>query len=455
LLRGSLQPPRTPTDRKPNRSQAKTTARKRLSTARPSESTEAMTPLLSSVARTGVRTLTGHPPLLLYLCSRSFSEFSYQIATVAVGWQIYELTGSAFYLGLSGLVQFIPSALLVFAAGHAADRYDRRRIVQICQFVQALAAAYLAWRSLAGALTTFEIFVALAIFGVATAFESPASSALLPGVAPEGALQRAAALSTGIWQIAAISGPAVGGLAYAVAPVAPYAVMAMFWLMAGLCSGAIRTRQSVATTEPPTLSELFAGFRFVRANPAILGTISLDLFAVLLGGATALLPIYARDILQAGPWALGVMRVAPAVGALLMTALLARHALSRRVGLRMFQAVIAFGIATALFARSRNLWLSIAALAAMGAADTVSVVIRVSLVQLMTPDEMRGRVGAVNYLFINASNQLGQFESGITAALLGAVPAALLGGVGTIAVALLWMKLFPALRRVERLEQPR
>jgi MFS family permease len=392
--------------------------------------------------------------LLFYLCSRSCSEFSYQVATVAVGWQIYELTGSAFYLGLSGLVQFIPSALLVFAAGHAADRYDRRRIVQICQFVQALAAAYLAWRSLAGAMTTPEIFVVLAIFGVATAFEGPASSALLPGVAPEGALQRAAALSTGTWQIAAISGPALGGLAYAVAPVAPYALMAMFWLMAGLCSGAIQTRQSVAT-EPPTLSELFAGFSFVRANPAILGTISLDLFAVLLGGATALLPIYARDILQAGPWALGVMRAAPAIGALLMTAVLARHALSRRVGLRMFQAVIAFGIATALFALSRNLWLSIAALAAMGAADTVSVVIRVSLVQLMTPDEMRGRVGAVNYLFINASNQLGGFESGITAALLGAVPAALLGGVGTIAVALLWMRLFPALRRVERLEPPK
>lgn len=236
--------------------------------------------------------------------------------------------------------------------------------------MQALAAAYLAWRSLAGALTTPEIFVVLAIFGVATAFEGPASSALLPGVAPEGALQRAAALSTGTWQIAAISGPALGGLAYAVAPVAPYALMAMFWLMAGLCSGAIRTRQSVATTEPPTFSELFAGFSFVRANPAILGTISLDLFAVLLGGATALLPIHARDILQAGPWALGVMRAAPAVGALLMTAVLARHALSRRVGLRMFQAVIAFGIATALFALSRNLWLSIAALAAMGAPRT-------------------------------------------------------------------------------------
>jgi MFS family permease len=204
--------------------------------------------------------------------------------------------------------------------------------------------------------------------------------------------------------------------------------------------------------DPPTFAALFAGVRFVRRNPAILGTISLDLFAVLLGGATALLPIYARDILQTGPWGLGVLRAAPAVGALLMTTVLARHAISRGVGMRMFQAVIVFGVATVVFALSHVIWLSIAALAIMGAADMVSVVIRFSLVQLATPNEMRGRVGAVNYLFINASNQLGQFESGITAALFGAMPAAVLGGVGTVAVALLWMKLFPALRNVERLE---
>ena len=201
-----------------------------------------------------------------------------------------------------------------------------------------------------------------------------------------------------------------------------------------------------------TFADLFAGVGFVRRNPASLGTISLDLFAVLLGGATALLPIYAHDILQTGPWGLGVLRTAPAVGALLMTAVLARHAITRRVGMRMFQAVIVFGLATVLFALSHLIWLSVLALATMGAADMVSVVIRISLVQLATPDEMRGRVGAVNFLFINASNQLGQFESGITAALLGAMPAALLGGVGTVAVALLWMKLFPALRNVERLE---
>jgi hypothetical protein len=249
-----------------------------------------------------------------------------------------------------------------------------------------------------------------------------------------------------------ICAPALGGLAYAVSPGAPYTVMAVFWLMSAMLNGTIKLDQQVTAKEPPTLAALFAGVGFVRHNPAILGTISLDLFAVLLGGATALLPIYARDILHTGPWGLGVLRSAPAVGALFMTAVLARHTLTRRVGIRMFQAVIVFGLATVVFALSHSLWLSITALIAMGAADTVSVVIRSSLVQLRTPDEMRGRVGAVNFLFINASSQLGEFESGLTAALLGAMPAAALGGVGTVLVALLWMKLFPTLRDVERLE---
>jgi MFS family permease len=396
--------------------------------------------------------LLAHRSFLFYLGARSFSEYSYQIATVAVGWQIYELTGSAFNLGMVGLVQFIPSALLVFAAGHAADRYDRKRVAQICQIADGLIAAVLAWGTFAGWLTVPEIFAALAMLGVTAAFETPASSAMLPAVAPEGLLQKATALSSGVFQVAAISGPALGGVAYAIAPGAPYAVMAMFSLLAGTLNGMIRLQGPVIAKEPPTFAALFAGVRFVRRNPAILGTISLDLVAVLLGGATALLPIYAHDILQTGPWGLGVLRAAPAVGALLMTTVLARHAISRRVGMRMFEAVIVFGLATVAFALSHVIWLSIAALAIMGAADMVSVVIRFSLVQLATPDEMRGRVGAVNYLFINASNQLGQFESGITAALFGAMPAAVLGGVGTIAVALLWMKLFPALRNVERLE---
>ena len=252
--------------------------------------------------------------------------------------------------------------------------------------------------------------------------------------------------------MAAVAGPALGGLLYAFGPGVPYSVMALCWLLSGTLNGTIQLERKVEAKTPPDFRAVFAGVGFVRRNPAILGTISLDLFAVLLGGATALLPIYAHDILHTGPWGLGVLRAAPAVGALCMTAFLARFPITRRVGMRMFQAVIMFGLATVAFALSRRLAFSLLALAAMGAADTISVIIRLSLVQLATPDDMRGRVGAVNYLFINASNLLGEFESGITAALLGAVPAAALGGVGTVLVALLWMKLFPALRDVERLE---
>jgi len=407
---------------------------------------------MPSIPTATAKTVLSHRPFLFYFWARSFSEFSYQVAAVAVGWQIYALTDSAFDLGMVGLVQFVPTALLVFIAGHTADRYDRKRVVQICQLGAGLAAAFLAWGSFAGWLTVPEIFAAVAVFGAATAFEGPAAAALLPGVAPEGQLQKATAVSTAAFQVATISGPALGGLAYALAPGAPYAAMAAFWLAAGLLNGAITPERPVMDRARPTLGDLFAGVAFVRRNPALLGSISLDLFAVLLGGATALLPIYARDILHTGPWGLGVLRGAPAVGALVMAAVLARYTFSRRAGLRMFQAVIVFGLATVIFALSRSLWLSVLALAVLGAADTVSMVIRIALVQLATPDEMRGRVGAVNFLFVNTSYQLGEFESGMTAALFGAVPAAVLGGIGTIAVAVLWMKLFPALRRLERLE---
>lgn len=324
--------------------------------------------------------------------------------------------------------------------------------MQLCQLIEALTALFLAWGSYEGWLTVPQIFAAVALFGVAAAFESPSTAALLPAVAPTGMLQKATALSTGVFQLAAITGPAVGGLSYGVSAALPYAIMAGFWATAAILNGQIKIERSVSARESPTPGALFAGLHFVRNNPAILGTISLDLFAVLLGGASALLPIYARDILQTGPWGLGMLRGAQAVGALLMTGFLSRHAIIDRVGMRMFQAVIVFGVATVIFGLSHTLWLSVLALAVMGAADTISVVIRVSLVQLKTPDEMRGRVGAVNFLFINASNQLGEFESGMMAALLGAVPAVVFGGIGTIAVALLWMKLFPALRDLTRLE---
>jgi MFS family permease len=407
---------------------------------------------MSSLMPVGSSALLKFPPFLFFLLSRSFSRFCSQIAAVAIGWQIYDLTGSAFDLGMVGLVQFLPTALLVFVAGHAADRYERKRVVQICQLAEALTALFLAWGAYAGWLNVVQIFIATAVLGTAGAFESPAMAALLPLITPQGSLQRATAISSGVAQIATITGPAIGGLAYAVAPSMPYGIMVLFWISAAILTGAIHLARPAVVRDSATPADLFAGVRFVRNNPAILGTISLDLFAVLLGGATALLPIYARDILQTGPLGLGILRAAPAIGALLMTAVLARRTIDRRVGMRMFQAVIIFGVATVVFAISQWMWLSVLALAILGAADTISVVIRFSLVQLATPDQMRGRVGAVNYLFINASNQLGQFESGVTAALLGAMPAAVLGGVGTVLIALLWMKLFPALRDVERLE---
>ena len=407
---------------------------------------------VASISAARPESLFRHPRFSLYFWARGFSEFSHQIAAVAVGWQLYALTSSAFDLGMLGLVEFIPTAALVFVAGHAADRYDRRVLVQLCQAVAALTAIFLALGSFAGWLSVPEIFAAVAVLGTVTAFESPAAAALLPGVVPDGMLQKGTALSTGAFQVATISGPALGGLAYAVAPGAPYAAMAMFWLLAVMLNGCIRLERPLRAEESPTLRALFAGIRFVRHNPAILGTISLDLFAVLLGGATTLLPIYARDILHTGPWGLGVLRAAPAGGALLMAAMMARRPIRRRAGLRLFQAVIAFGLATIVFAVSRSMWLSALALAILGAADAVSMVIRIALVQLATSDAMRGRVGAVNFLFVNASYQLGGFESGVTAALFGAAPAAVLGGIGTVVVALLWMRMFPALRTVDRLE---
>jgi MFS family permease len=396
---------------------------------------------------------------LCYLASRGLSELAYQMAAVVVGWQIYALSHSALDLGLAGLVQFLPTLVLMFGAGHVADRYDRRRIVSLCQLVAGLTGAALAWGSLAGRLTVGGLFFAVAMFGAATAFESPAAAALLPGVVASNQLQRGTAVYSAVFQVANIGGPALGGVIYALAPAAACAALGGCWLIGALCAWAIRLVGAdaarcvqLSSREPPSLASLFAGVGFVWRNPAILGAISLDLFAVLLGGATALLPIYAQDILHTGPWGLGILRATPAVGALLMTGVLARYTIRRQAGRWLFRAVIVFGGATVIFAISHSFWLSSCALAIMGAADTISVVIRIALVQFATPDEMRGRVGAVNYLFVNASNQLGEFESGFTAALFGPVLAAALGGVGTIIVALVWRKLFPALRDLERLE---
>ncbi|HEY3790899.1 MAG TPA: MFS transporter [Bradyrhizobium sp.] len=407
---------------------------------------------MSSAITVGAGDLLTQRSFLLFLLSRSLSRFSSLIGIVAFGWQVYDLTNSAFALGMIGLVGFIPTALLVFVAGNAADRYERKRILQACQFAEALTTLLLAWGAYAGWLTVVDIFIAVLVLGTTAAFENPATAALLPQVVPQGAVQRATALSSGSAQLATITGPALGGIAYAISPALPYALMVGFWFIAAICAAAVQLVQPAAPKGTATPGDLFAGITFIRNSPAILGTLSLDLFAVLFGGVVALLPIYARDILQTGPWGLGVLRAAPAVGALLTTAILARQPITSRIGMRMFQAVIIFGVATVVFAVSHWMWLSLLSLAVLGAADTVSVVIRFSLVQLATPDTMRGRVGAVNFLFINASNNLGQFESGVTAALLGTIPAAVFGGVATVAIALLWMKLFPTLRDVERLE---
>ena len=371
--------------------------------------------------------------------------------SVAVGWRVYELTGSAFDLGLVGLAQFLPVVLLTLLVGHVADRYDRRRIVAICQVAEAVAGLILAVGAATGALPVAGIFAVVALVGAARAFESPTLSALMPGLVGEARLQQASAWSASANQTATIVGPAAGGLLYALGAAVPFALAAFLFLAASVLVSLIQLERALAPREAPTLRSVFSGIIFIWENPAMLGAISLDLFAVLFGGATALLPIYARDILHTGSWGLGILRAAPAVGALTMSVLLARRPLKRHAGRLMFGAVVVFGLATTVFALSRSLPLSLAALVMLGAADVVSVVIRFSLVQMRTPDAMRGRVSAVNMLFVGTSNQLGEFESGATAALLGTVPATLLGGLGTIAVALLWMRWFPSLRKVDQL----
>ena len=401
----------------------------------------------------GARDLLRHGPFLFFLLSRSLSRFASQIAAVAIGWQIYDITGSAFQLGMVGLVQFLPTALLVFVAGHAADRFERKRVVQLCQIAEAATALFLAVSHLCRLAHRDADLHRHVRDRHRRRLREPrhGGAAAADRAKGLGAARDRDLLRRGAGRNHHRPRARRSRLR---ARAEPAVFRHRRVLAGGRGSDRLHPHDEAGAFESgdAAADDVFAGVRFIRNNPAILGTISLDLFAVLLGGVTALLPIYARDILQAGPLGLGILRAAPAVGALLMTVVLARHTINHHVGLRMFQAVIVFGAATVVFALSQWMWLSVLALALLGAADTISVVIRFSLVQLATPDEMRGRVGAVNFLFINASNQLGQFESGVTAALFGTVPAAVLGGVGTIAIALLWMKLFPALRKVERLE---
>jgi MFS family permease len=373
--------------------------------------------------------------------------------SVAIGWQMYALTHDAFSLGFVGLAQFVPMVLLTLVVGHVADRFDRRRIVFLCQIIESGIAALLLFGNLAGWLGREQILLAAAIIGACRAFEGPSSSALLPQLVPKAILQQAIAWSTSAGQTAQILGPSLGGLLYSLGPSFIYTTASIALLIAGILTSLISMEQSSRKLEPVSIRSLFSGLVFVYRHPVILGTISLDLFAVLLGGATALLPIFAQDILHTGPWGLGLMRTAPAVGALLMSLTFAYFPLKKAFGPTLFGALAVFGMATMLFALSTNLFVSLVALFLIGASDVVSVVIRSSLVQLQTPDEMRGRVNAVNSLFIGTSNQLGEFESGMLAGFIGAVPAAFIGGLGTIAVAGLWMYLFPSLRRLRSLSE--
>jgi len=377
---------------------------------------------------------------------------AFQMQAVAVGWQIYALTHSTFELGLVGLAQFLPMVALTLPAGHVADRFDRRTVSAAALGLQAVAIALLAVGSAGNWIRPTGIFILVACVGAARAFERPATQALLPSLVPENKVPRAIAWSSAGFQAASIVGPAAGGLLYALSAPCPYALAATLALTSAVLMGSIRQERTARPPQPATLASLFAGIHYIRAHSIILGSISLDLFAVLLGGATALLPAFAHDILGVGSWGLGALRSAPALGALSMSALLAKYPLNRRVGRRMFAAVAAFGAATVVFGLSRSFAISFAALLVLGAADIVSVVVRSSLVQLETPDEMRGRVGAVNALFIGTSNQLGEFESGITASLMGTVPATVLGGVGTLLVAVLWMRFFPQLLAFDRFD---
>jgi MFS family permease len=386
-----------------------------------------------------------------FWCSRVAGAMAFQIQGVAVGWQVYALTGSTFQLGMVGLAQFLPIVLFTLVTGQVVDRFDRRRVYAAAIALHAAAGLVLAVGTLGGWLHVPGIYALLFVIGAARAFQMPSTQALLPTLVPPAVLPRAIAWSSGAFQVASIAGPALGGLLYIFGPAVPYAVAAALMTAATVIVAWVpSTPGNRARPGGGAFEGLFSGIHFIRDHSIILGSISLDLFAVLLGGATALLPVYASDILHVGSRGLGALRAAPAVGSLIMSVYIARRPPQRRVGRQMFVAVAIFGLTTIAFGLSRSFLLSVVILAVLGAADTVSVVIRSSLVQMETPDAMRGRVAAVNSLFIGTSNQLGEFESGVTASLMGTVPAVVWGGVGTLVVALAWMRLFPALREFDR-----
>jgi MFS family permease len=384
--------------------------------------------------------------------ARFATTIALHMQAVAVGWQMYALTDNPLDLGLVGLVQFVPSFLLVLVAGHFADRHDRRRIIAAAQAVAGLASALLTLGAASGLVSREWLLAAVFVVGVARAFEAPTLSAFLPALVPPNLLARAVAASSAAGQTGMIAGPAIGGLLYLASPVLVYALCGALYFAASVLVFRLTVKPREVAREPVTLERLFAGIAFIRHHPIVLGAIMLDLFAVLMGAATALLPVFARDVLATDAWGLGVLRAAPGVGALIVSALLTHLAFNRRVGHLIFAGVAGFGLATIVFALSTSLVLSTLALVLVGGADMISVVARQTLIQLHTPDAMRGRVSAVNSMFVVASNQLGDFRAGLVAWLVGAVPAALIGGVGTLIVVLVCWRLFPQLTQVERLE---
>jgi MFS family permease len=411
---------------------------------------------VSDSRRSGIAALR-YRSFALFWSSRFLANFATLVISVSVGWQVFDISHDPFDLGLVGLVQFAPALLLVLVTGTVSDRFNRRLIMAICQIVEGLCALALLWLTAAGTVTVPHVFAILLVFGIARAFLNPASQSLVPNLVPPGALASAIALSSSSWQVATILGPVAGGLLYGVSLGFPLGVFAYGAALVLLGCAAtlillVPKPAQKSIRERPTLSTVVAGFGYVWREKIVLGAISLDLFAILLGGATALLPAYARDILATGPWGLGLLRAAPGLGAIAVALYLAARPIRDHAGPIMFVAVAIFALGTVVFGASTIVWLSVAALAAMGAADMVSVYVRETLIQLWTPDALRGRVSAVNMVFVGASNELGEFRAGTVAALIGVVPAVVIGGIGTVAVAALWAWWFPGLRRARHLD---
>jgi MFS family permease len=401
-----------------------------------------------------LRAVLAHRSFARFLLARFAGSLATQMQTVAIGMQIYALTHNPLDLGLIGLSQVVPFLLFVLLAGHAADRLSRKHIVLVCFGVLLACSVALAWLTHAGLRSAWPVFAVMVVFGAARATMAPASQALMPNLVPLPLFGNAVGINSAMWQVATIAGPAIGGALYAYAgPGAVYAIVAALLAVAVGATASIVAPAQARATEPVSWHTLVEGLRFVWRRHTVLGAISLDLFAVLFGGATALLPAYATDVLGTGVVGLGWLRAAPGVGAGVMAAALTFWPISRHAGRAMFAGVGVFGVATIVFGLSHSFALSLVALAALGAADMISVFVRHLLVQLETPDAMRGRVGAVSWMFIGASNELGEFESGLTAAWWGLVPAVVVGGGATLAVAWLWSRWFPELRRLDRFPQ--